>query len=300
MLYELQLYITKVTKGFLTLVENIIRRVLRDTGLSDRESEVYLFLTKEDLQYAINITRSLRMHKAQVYRILKTLQKRGIVESTLENPARFSAIPFDKLLDKHINNLKEEASLYERNRDELISQWKSTLYDDQKPHPDKFMILEGRERMYSKFTEMIIEADKELAGIITSENLVNAEQRGVIDCAKKRNIQYKLIIDLTIRNYRTMNELFSTFKTTPQVRHKEIVNENLPRFIIKDEEDIILFLKPFDTNNQDSSYLWSNNKIIVKALKMLFEKLWIESTDINKKIKQFDIDYLLKWIDLPT
>jgi sugar-specific transcriptional regulator TrmB len=282
------------------LVENIIRRVLRDTGLSDRESEVYLFLTKEDLQYAINITRSLRMHKAQVYRILKTLQKRGIVESCLENPARFSAIPFDKLLDKHINNLKEEASLYERNRDELISQWKSTLYDDQKPHPDKFMIIEGRERMYSKITEMIIEANKELAGIITSENLVNAEQRGVIDCAKKRKIQYKLIIDLTIRNYKTMNELFSTFTTTPQVRHKEIINENLPRFIIKDEEDIILFLKPFDTNNQDSSYLWSNNKIIVNALKMLFEKLWIESTDINKKIKQFDIDYLLKWIDLPT
>ena len=65
------------------MTEDKITPLLRGFGLTEKESEVYVFLAKSGVQKAGEVSKRLRMHKAQVYRILEVLQSKGLVESTL-------------------------------------------------------------------------------------------------------------------------------------------------------------------------------------------------------------------------
>ena len=84
-----------------------IEKALRDFGLSEKEIEVYILLGKRGPKKGIEITKQLKMHKGQVYRTLKSLQKKGLVEVTLEYPARFTAVPFENLIDSYIKTKKD-------------------------------------------------------------------------------------------------------------------------------------------------------------------------------------------------
>jgi sugar-specific transcriptional regulator TrmB len=106
-----------------------ILKVLRDYGLTDAEAEVYIFLAKIGVQKARDISSSLKMNKAQSYRIAKDLEKRGMVEQTLESPSRFTAIPFEKLLDVIVRGKRDEANLLEDEKDDLLSYWRSMIVD---------------------------------------------------------------------------------------------------------------------------------------------------------------------------
>ena len=106
-----------------------ILEVLRDFGLTDTEAEVYIFLAKSCVQKARDISSSLKMNKAQVYRILKDLEKRAIIEQTLQSPSRFTAIPFEKLLDTIIRGKRNAVNLLEDKRDDLLAYWKSVTVD---------------------------------------------------------------------------------------------------------------------------------------------------------------------------
>ena len=87
-----------------------IKKVLKSFGLTEKETEVYIFLAKQGVLRGRKIAKQMKKDKGQVYRILKSLQKKGLVESTLEFPTRFTAVPFEKVLDLFIKSKQEEVT----------------------------------------------------------------------------------------------------------------------------------------------------------------------------------------------
>ena len=63
--------------------EKFIRNFLRGIGLTSRESDVYVFLAKSGTQKGGDVAKSMKMHKAQVYRILHSLENRDMVKILL-------------------------------------------------------------------------------------------------------------------------------------------------------------------------------------------------------------------------
>jgi sugar-specific transcriptional regulator TrmB len=94
-------------------------------GLSQTDAEVYVFLATEGSQKAKNIATSLKIYNRKVYRSLKSLQNKEIVNATLERPALFSAMPFDKVLDLLIQAHLKEAQQIEQHMEEILTQWRS-------------------------------------------------------------------------------------------------------------------------------------------------------------------------------
>ena len=72
--------------------EETIDRILKECGLRQSEVEVYVFLAKHGMLKSRDVAKQLKKDSAQVLRVLKALQGRGIVEPTLETPQRFSAV----------------------------------------------------------------------------------------------------------------------------------------------------------------------------------------------------------------
>ncbi|MDQ1280934.1 MAG: TrmB protein [Thermoproteota archaeon] len=63
------------------LNEESTRKVMKDFGLTGKETDVYLFLGKQGILKNGDITKRIKINKAQVYHILKNLQTKDLVES---------------------------------------------------------------------------------------------------------------------------------------------------------------------------------------------------------------------------
>ena len=102
-----------------------IKEVLKDFGLAENQAKIYIFLAKHGVLKGGEIAKQNKMPTAVVYRTLKILQHKGFVESTLEFPARYTAVSFETILDYNIKTKKEEALQIEKSKKGLLEDWKN-------------------------------------------------------------------------------------------------------------------------------------------------------------------------------
>ena len=77
----------------------MLLKTLVSLGLTEVDAEIYLLLATEGPQRGRNVAEVLKLYKQQLYRSLKRLQKKGVINATLERPARFSAVSLEKIVD---------------------------------------------------------------------------------------------------------------------------------------------------------------------------------------------------------
>jgi sugar-specific transcriptional regulator TrmB len=102
-------------------------KTLKSLGLKHLDAVVYVYLLQNDPQKARDIAEALETYKRQLYRSLKSLQRKGMVSASQEHPARFSAVSFDKVLDSFIISNRETAQYVEQNKEQILSFWRSKI-----------------------------------------------------------------------------------------------------------------------------------------------------------------------------
>jgi sugar-specific transcriptional regulator TrmB len=112
------------------LSQERIFRTLISFGLTRTEIKVYISLAKKGPQKGEDLRNSLNMQKQQLYPSLKSLQSKGVVTATIERPAIFSALPFEKVLDLLIKADIEEVQRMIQNKEELLSSWRSIAHNN--------------------------------------------------------------------------------------------------------------------------------------------------------------------------
>lgn len=101
--------------------------LLVNFGFERQDAEVYVYLALNGPKKAKAIVIALKTYKCKVYRSLKKLQNKEIVTASPELPANFSVISIDKLLDLLSKASLEEAKRIEREKDRIISLWKTSV-----------------------------------------------------------------------------------------------------------------------------------------------------------------------------
>jgi sugar-specific transcriptional regulator TrmB len=91
---------------------------LVNLGFTERDAQVYVFLAAEGPQKARDISEALRIFKPQLYRTLKNLQNKNLVNASPEYPARFSAVLFERVLDLRIKAKMDQQQAIARNQGE--------------------------------------------------------------------------------------------------------------------------------------------------------------------------------------
>ena len=278
--------------------QEAVLKTLLSLGLTQMDSRVYLFLAKKGPQKGKDIITALKINRPQLYRSLKSLQGKGIVSSTLQRPARFSALPFDKALDMFIKAKMEEGQRLAQNKSEILSQLQSTEIEETLDAAARFMVVEGRNYIYSKILQMINETKKQLSVIATVPGLVRASQFGLFDAGFKNplksTIRFRFLTDLTPENVGAMKALL---KSKPysgidvEGRNLDSGLKLFPRLAIKDEEEIIFFISSNAeklTPEPEDTGLWTNSRSLVHAFREFFEELWRNALDLQKKIVEIE------------
>ncbi len=92
------LKLVKRDKGFTKQISTIEETLAR-FGLLKNEIKVYLYLARAGEKKAGEIAEAIALHRTETYRILRDLEKKGILFSVFEKPLKFTAVPLDKAID---------------------------------------------------------------------------------------------------------------------------------------------------------------------------------------------------------
>jgi sugar-specific transcriptional regulator TrmB len=103
---------------------------LRSLGLKPSEAKIYVYLAKKGPLTAHDIYSQMRLTKQQLYPSLENLKKKAMVYSTLERPAVFHALPFEKVLDLFMGVKIAEAEEMQEHKVEILSSWQAMQVED--------------------------------------------------------------------------------------------------------------------------------------------------------------------------
>lgn len=272
--------------------EESLKSVLKDFGLTETEVQVYLCISRHAPISGTDTAQLLRKDKAQIFRTIKNLQTKGFIEATLEIPMRFTPIAFEKVLEITIKEKKQQAERIEESKEQLLAYWKNLNKKELDNSLEKFVIIEGRHKVYSKIAQMITEAKTQLYTASTANGLLRAEQFGIFTTLKpKQQVQFRLLTELSNQNLPTIKRIIKNITKKQinfQAKNPDIGFNIFPRMVIKDNQEAIFFITPRNTYNteEDNLCLWTNCKDLVEAFDRVFEDLWQNASDIADKITQ--------------
>ena len=167
-------------------------------GLSKNETKVYLFLARTGEKKASEISEALSLHRTETYRILRDLEKRGLVSSVFEKPLKFIATPFERAIDILIETKKLKLKMLEQKKEKLLEAWVSIPRPEfEVEKKEVFQILEGDEQINLKANEVLNRTEEEICIFLTEDDVGRLYHSGFLDRLERiarKGIIVKLIM----------------------------------------------------------------------------------------------------------
>lgn len=269
-----------------------IRETLHKIGLTKKEIEIYILLGKSGPKKGIEIIKHLRMNKGQVYRLLKGLEKKGIVESTLEHPKRFLSIPLEKVIDSFIKSKREEVDQIEQTKEDLLSDWKKIKQIQLESSVERFSVIEGEKKIFNKISQMIKETKKEFATISSVYGISRAVTHGIFEEINehplKGKVKFRYLTQITKDDLKSIKTILKTIGSGVNIKGRDPERNSLisPRIVIKDRNEILLFISK---DQKIDSALYTNCQSIIESFYGIFQDLWnVSSVNIEQRISQLE------------
>jgi sugar-specific transcriptional regulator TrmB len=258
----------------LSLIEDTLSRF----GLLRNEIRVYLYLARSGEKKASEIAEAISLHRTETYRILRDLEKKGIVFSAFEKPLKFTAVPMEKAMELLIEAQKMKIKLLEKEKVGLVELWLSI------PQPrvegsrkEIFQILEGIQQIVLKANELLKKAKTEIKIFAPGEYLAQLYHGDFTDNLERssKRIDVKLLTDNSLKSRFFLEKM-------KLVQHDyQIVNvENIPCFVISDSKELLMVIQKGDEEHDEHERkkprvvaLWTNYDAFIETMQVLFAKL---------------------------
>ncbi len=257
-----------------------IENTLAKLGLSKNEIRVYIYLARTGMLKASEISEVISLHRTETYRILRDLEKMGLVSSVFEKPLKFVATPFEKTLDILIESKKLRLQVLERKKRDLISLWGSLPKAEvELSKKEVFQILEGEEQINLKAEEILEKSKNEVCVFASDSDISRFYHSGLLD--KLEGIEKKDFSVRLLANNSPKSKFFIKELRLNGVRSSAACPSDLSSFIIIDQEQLLFLINKNGERRDDlvekrekPAALWTNYEAFVKALGALFSELW--------------------------
>ena len=258
----------------LTTIEETLTRF----GLLKNEIRVYMNLARTGEKKAGEIAESISLHRTETYRILRDLEKKGIVFSIFGKPLKFTAVRLDKAIDLLVDAQKIKIRLLEQEKTSLVELWQSV------PQPkvettkkELFQMLEGDQQVLMKANEMLEKTKEKFQVFAPADYLSELYYNDFSD--KLKSIADKVEVTMVTDNSQKSAFFIGQMQWLSET-HKIADNENLPCFLISDNKEVMIAFYEKDRGDKDNSKkkyrtaaIWTNYAALVNTLQVLFSKL---------------------------
>lgn len=250
--------------------------ILLHLGLTTSQEKVYLALLKLGADSkGTTIAKFADVPRQDVYRLLSELQHIGIVQKTLDTPAKFrSTLPkeaVDILLRRKMDNfseLKKEADIFAKRDREICNE--ASI----QPEKHQFVLITDREAITCRIRGAV-ENTKATINTITPLNEVVpwlTVLSETYDEARFRGVKSRWITEKpedTSCNPKSLQ----TFTKHKNFKLRFVSNPLRAKLSIFDSKEVILSVFT-DGGFASSPALWSNNSSLVTMAESYFETIW--------------------------
>jgi HTH-type transcriptional regulator, sugar sensing transcriptional regulator len=266
----------QVTKQLVTIEETLSR-----FGLLKNEIRVYLYLARAGEKKAGEIAEAIALHRTETYRILRDLEKKGIVFSIFEKPLKFTAVDLDKAIDLLVDAQKIKIKLLEQEKPSLVELWQSMPQAKQEAaKKELFQMLEGDQQVLMKANELLERSKESFQIYASADYLSDLYYNDFSDKLKAQadKVQVTVVTDTSLKSAYFLGEM-----TWLSGQHRINDEQNLPCFMIADNKEVLIAFHEKETEASDdlkkkyrTAAIWTNYKALVNTLQTLFGKLTAE------------------------
>ena len=121
----------------------------------ESEAETYLFLARAGSCPVGVIARRLGTNRMNVYRTLKTLMEKGLVESTVGRPSRFVALPVVNFLRRFIDESRTRTASLEKSKEGIVDYCEHLKKIEPIAEEPKLRIVQGRKHIFDQLLNML-------------------------------------------------------------------------------------------------------------------------------------------------
>ena len=85
-------------------ISNSMQTILKKHGLTEHELKVYHHLIQNGPKHANQIGKDLNIYRTEIYRLLNSLQEKGMVDLIYDKPTKFVGVEYEKAIDVLISS----------------------------------------------------------------------------------------------------------------------------------------------------------------------------------------------------
>ena len=253
--------------------------------MTRNEARVLFFLAKTGPSKASEIAHEVRINRTETYRTIRNLQRRGLVEATLERPVRFQSVPFDKCLHILIHERKARLKILEQRGESLRRQFDGMRVEHVAQDVERFQVIEGQIRIEQRLQSMYNQARKSVMTVLSSSEIVRADNSGLFDLltqVARNRVRIRVITEISQSNLEVLQKLDEGI----QVRHLDLKARPVPRVSIIDDSEAIFQITTGDESHRTEEVaLWITSRAFVKNLQAYFEEMWNSGTPSDGRIE---------------
>ncbi len=256
-----------------------VSRSLLDFGFAAEEAEIYLFLLTNGPCPASVVSRRMGVDRVKAYRTLNLLANKGLVQTALGRPIRFTANPLKEVLEGYLSGAKTKVSELEKRKEEILEYWKGKNVEQSSDHEPRFRILQGRQKVYDQLTRACEKAQKEICLLTTRNDLYRLEFAGFVETLnnlRKEGIVTRIITELDQRGIKAAE----SYLKVSEVRHAPLATTI--RLAVVDESEAVPTFAMDDSMSMTTSEdvgLWTNAPNYVRTMRAFFDAVWSTATD---------------------
>lgn len=252
-----------------------VRNELVKFGITQNQAKVFIYLGKYGAKTAPEVVKSLGMPRTETYFILNTLQNKGIVTTEFSSPTKYTALPIEQAIYTLINTEKENLNMLARQEKSITELWKEVptfAVETTEIKQDKLQTMEGTGQIYAKIKEMIRTAREQIIVFGSEKDISRFYHSEIIELMFNSLAEVRLIISPALKIPDFLNE-----HDKNKIRIIPDEENNNQCFVIKDSDEIVLFLRNATHPSHNVFAMWSNSKSLNEPLRRLFEYSWESS-----------------------
>ena len=253
--------------------------LLLGLGLSLNQARVYLAILKLEKTTVGQVAKFSKVRREDVYRLLPSLEKMGLVERLLGKPAEVRATPISDALSLLVS--EEKSKFDERLTDMKNNVQKLSLKDWKQPvlgENSIYILIAEKKAILAKTSDLVGNSRKEVALIADKERIIPvlAQFSDEYNQAIKKGAQIRLIFEGEIPDG-SLKEKVEKLIDGASV-HIKFHSEPLNHFIMSDDKEALITTSK-DSGLGESPSLWTNNGNLIGVLRTGFESDWKKAED---------------------
>ncbi len=253
--------------------------LLLGLGLTVNQARVYLAVLKLEKTSVSQIAKFSKVRREDVYRILPSLEKMGLIERLLGKPALVEATPISDALSFLLAEEKGKSDDRLKGMKSIVERLSLKDWDPVRGGEESIYILIGEKKaILAKTSGLIRNSRKEVALIADKARIIPVLSQFSDECrqAIKQGAHVRLIFEGDSSDGSLKDKVQKLIDGA--MVHVKFHSEALNHFIMSDDKEALITTSK-ESGLGERPSLWTNNSNLIGVLRNSFESDWIKAED---------------------